>query len=141
VWANFCATIDKQYVEMLVRRGNTTLKDNSYVAYNAMAKEKSVALSENLEQYEESAARTEARISNTEAQMEAMAINAQPLKIGLLAQEHGANYAHNAMAATPGFYGQGSSYYQYYEDYYDDDDDDITIVTSNTNEENDTLGD
>ena len=48
VWANFCATIDKQYVEMLARQGDTTLAEDGYAAYNAMAKEDNTTLSENL---------------------------------------------------------------------------------------------
>ena len=78
---------------MLVQQGNTTLTDDEYLAYYAMVKEKSVALSESLEHYEENAARTEARISDIEAQMEALAMYAQPLELGLQDQAHGANYA------------------------------------------------
>ena len=140
MWANFRATIDKQYVEMLARQGNTKLTDNGCLAYYAMAKEKRVALSESLEHYEENAARTEARITDIEAQMEALAMYAQPLELKLQDQAHGANYAQNAMAAPPKVYGQGLNYYQCYED-YDVDDDDSTLVTSNTTEVNDTLGD
>ena len=101
VWANFRATIDKQYVEVLAQQGNTTLTDDGCLAYYAMAKEKSAALSESLEHYEENAARTEARISDMEAQMEALAMYAQPLELVLQDQAHGANYAQNAMAAPP----------------------------------------
>ena len=99
-----------------------------------------VALSESLEHYQENAARTEARITGIKAQMEALAMYAQPLELGLQDQAHGANYVQNAMAAPPKVYGQGSNYYQCYED-YDVDDDDSTLVTSNTTEVNDTLGD
>jgi len=112
VWANFRATIEEQYVEMLARRGDTTLAEDGYAAYNAMAEEDNAALSENLVQYAERSARAEARVSDIEAQLETLTMNAQPLGLGLPGQAYGMNYAHNAMQAPPGLYGHhGNAYY------------------------------
>ena len=77
-----------------------------------MAEEDNAALSENLVQYAERSARAEARVSDIEAQLETLTMNAQPLGLGLPGQAYGMNYAHNAMQAPQGLYGHhGNAYY------------------------------
>ena len=72
-WVNFCTTINKQYVEMLARRGNSTLADDGYRSYNAITNEETTALSQNLIKYDERSARANARVGKMEERINTMA--------------------------------------------------------------------
>ena len=68
---------------MLAQRGNTTLNDDGYAAYNIIAKEETTALSENLDQYAERLTRANARVSKLKKRINAISMNPKPLGLGL----------------------------------------------------------
>ena len=59
----FRTTIDKQYVGMLAQRSNTTLADDGYRAYNAIANEETAPPSKNTIQYTKRLAMVDAVVS------------------------------------------------------------------------------
>ena len=89
---------------MLARNGGTTLAQDGYTAYHDVSNEDTTALTKFLVRYVEWLARANARVSELEAHFEAMAMNVQPLGLGLPLQV--ANYAHKAVCPLLGFYGQ-----------------------------------
>ena len=99
---NFRTTIDEEYVNMLARNGRTTLSQDGYEAYHAVDNEDTTALTKSLTRYAEQLPRADARVGKLEARFEAMAMNTQPLGLGLPPQV--VEYVHKDMSPPLGFY-------------------------------------
>ena len=87
---------------MLARNGRTTLAQDGYAAYHAIAEEDTTIPAESIIRYAEQLARVDARVGEFEVRLKAMAINPQPL--GLMLTLQLSNYEHQVVRALPGFY-------------------------------------
>ena len=83
IWISFKTTIDEQYVEMLARNSGTTLVQDGYAAYYAVAKEDTSALANSIIRYGRQSEKADTRVGELKAHLEAIAINPQPLRLGL----------------------------------------------------------
>ena len=86
-----------QYKRMMVERGGGTRDDDGCEAFNAIATEDTTALTKCIVSYAEWLTRSEARVNEIQACMEAMALHQQPLPLGLGLPAQAAKFANNAV--------------------------------------------
>ena len=82
-WVNLKTTINEQFVRILAKIGGTMLTDDEYKAFNAIADEDTMALTESIVEYAEQSARADTRVNGIKARSEKMVVNPQPLGLGL----------------------------------------------------------